>query len=793
MRRGALLLALLAFASCAPAAGAHAAKEPPGYVNIFYDCPDDYGPHARNPAQKGHDIVQVDAGEIEVDGERRFAVHVTLGKGLPGDSTLPRREELRFSVAGRAIATTVQTNDDATFNVVAGVPATIVVRGSIAEDGVPDEARLGLELQYTYAAMGAYAGDVARSFSVQGHVNVGSWQKGDYAPGGAFEPGRGDVETCVPMAPGSFEFSHAPPRPANIAPTAAFSVSPDRIVAGANVTFTDQSTDPEGPLRAWSWTFGDGGASEVQSPVHAYAEPGAYTVRLVVTDAASETSLAERVVTVVGPDAPARADFSYAPVNARAGEPVRFTDASAPGTTPLASWRWSFGDNATATGREANHTFAKPGTYNVTLEVRDEAGLVANRTRQLTIGPGIVASIHVSAPVVRANGTIELRPNVSEPDAIVRYAWDLGDGTRTEAQTLAHVYAEPGTYRVVLTLTDARGVARIVSTNITVLPPATSATASGRPEADFVAPTTLLVRERATLRDATVSPTPVRAWRWSIDGVAVGTTQNLTHTFAEPGRFEVKLVVTDNEGRESAKTRFVTVAAPDNAPPVVSIHAPAAAVAGTPLTLRASATDADGAIVSYRWDFGDGSPESDEAAPNHTYARPGAYDVRLVVRDDAGAIAEDVVTLTVRSKPAPTPGFETDPVAPVAGARVHFLETTPPATVVVTRRAWSFGDGNASPDADPIHRYARPGTYEVTLDVTWADGQTARASRTLDVRPAPAEPSASPPIGPTAASPAPSVVSAVAAETDARAEVPLAGLLGALAALGFAARLRRRA
>lgn len=47
------------------------------------------------------------------------------------------------------------------------------------------------------------------------------------------------------------------------------------------VAFTDHSTVPG--ATAWSWSFGDGGTSSSQNPVHVYTSDGVYTVRLVVT------------------------------------------------------------------------------------------------------------------------------------------------------------------------------------------------------------------------------------------------------------------------------------------------------------------------------------------------------------------------------------------------------------------------------------------------------------------------------------------------------------------------------
>jgi subtilisin family serine protease len=80
--------------------------------------------------------------------------------------------------------------------------------------------------------------------------------------------------------------------PPNSAPSAAFSVS----CGGATCSFTDQSTDVEGNINAWSWTFGNGQTSTAQHPTVTYTGVGSYAVTLEVTDAGSLSDTATRTV-----------------------------------------------------------------------------------------------------------------------------------------------------------------------------------------------------------------------------------------------------------------------------------------------------------------------------------------------------------------------------------------------------------------------------------------------------------------------------------------------------------------
>ena len=85
--------------------------------------------------------------------------------------------------------------------------------------------------------------------------------------------------------------------PVNTAPTAAFTSSTSDLTA----SFTDGSSDAEGPISSYSWNFGDGGSSANANPSHTYAAAGTYTVSLTVTDAGGLTDTATGSVTVTDP------------------------------------------------------------------------------------------------------------------------------------------------------------------------------------------------------------------------------------------------------------------------------------------------------------------------------------------------------------------------------------------------------------------------------------------------------------------------------------------------------------
>jgi len=151
----------------------------------------------------------------------------------------------------------------------------------------------------------------------------------------------------------------------NAVPVAAFSFvdNNDREIA-----FTDESTDSDGTIVAWSWDFGDSlGTSTSQNPTYTYASAGTYNVVLTVTDNDGAT---DDITIAVTPNISPIADFTYA----EDGLEVTFTDASTDSDGTIASWLWDFDDTNTSTSQNPVHTYASAGTYTVRLTVTDNDG-----------------------------------------------------------------------------------------------------------------------------------------------------------------------------------------------------------------------------------------------------------------------------------------------------------------------------------------------------------------------------------------------------------------------------------
>jgi PKD repeat protein len=218
---------------------------------------------------------------------------------------------------------------------------------------------------------------------------------------------------------------------------------------------------------------------------------------------------------------------------------------------------------------------------------------------------------------------------------------------------------------------------------------------------------------------ATLGGLPVTDYIWDFgDGSAAGAGATTSHAYSALGSYKVTLTMF-GPGGGVVTSQPVTVDEPPNASFALTTAHPAT---GHATTFNGSASsDPDGAIVAYRWDFGDGSAGSG-ATPSHVYTAERAYTVTLTVTDSSGLQAAQSQQLTVDEAPRASISVRTK--HPVTGSAVHFdgsLSTDPDGSIIAY--SWNYGDGTAvASGSSPRHTYRKHGTHRVTLTVTDSAG-----------------------------------------------------------------------
>ncbi len=138
----------------------------------------------------------------------------------------------------------------------------------------------------------------------------------------------------------------------------------------------------------------------------------------------------------------------------------------------------------------------------------------------------------------------------------------------------------------------------------------------------------------------------IAGYAWDFGDGTSGSGVTATHAYTDAGTYLATLTVWDYSGNSATST--VTVTVRDTQAPVPRGAGDRVVDEGQPLFFDASASTDNVGIVSYRWNFGDGS-NATKATASHVYAIPGFYNVTLTVTDAAGNSATAAFTVTVRA------------------------------------------------------------------------------------------------------------------------------------------------
>jgi PKD repeat protein len=191
-------------------------------------------------------------------------------------------------------------------------------------------------------------------------------------------------------------------------------------------------------------------------------------------------------------------------------------------------------------------------------------------------------------------------------------------------------------------------------------------------------------------------------WPWSI-----GEVLNLTVPSVTP---EVRIIYTG--GSRTDLLYGTTLNATTPAPTASSSPTAkfSANVTGGTIPLTVQFTDTSTQFPeAWLWDFGDSNKSTVQNPPAYTYTTKGTYTVKLTVNNSYGSSSTQK-TITVKEPVVAS--FESNVTGGVAPLAVQFTDTSLGTPI---NYFWEFGDGNTSPNRNPVHIYWLPGTYTVNL------------------------------------------------------------------------------
>lgn len=228
---------------------------------------------------------------------------------------------------------------------------------------------------------------------------------------------------------------------------------------------------------------------------------------------------------------------------------------------------------------------------------------------------------------------------------------------------------------------------------------------------------------------------PLNKWLWDFGDGATSAEQNPQHTYASSGSFDVKLSAGLDEGCMSdVKTFSIHIRPKINA----AFNGPDKGCINNEVNFQDASSSDAGPMVSWLWDFGDGSVSTDQH-PKHTYVSTGIFVVSLITKTANGCQSlpykEKII---INSLPIVDFTLPKVCVGDEMAVFINRTENEDKSTNGFTY-AWNFGDAfgavpdNSSTQMDGNHKYTRAGNYVVTLTATNVNGCSYTRSKPFTV------------------------------------------------------------
>jgi PKD repeat protein len=205
-------------------------------------------------------------------------------------------------------------------------------------------------------------------------------------------------------------------------PETRFSIESKTICMPNAARFTDESTNAV----EWQWFFGDGTTSNEQNPEHTYTNPGIYkvTLRAKNLDGCQQSYSIDKIKILPTPVV----DFDIS----ISGEcyPVEVQLNNKSTSLQNSGFTWDFGNGVKSSEKNPIHTYTKPGTYQISLTVKNESACEQKKTHDFVIlvrdttthKEADVKTVWVEKNIARFDVTPYFQNNVSHYNVFRKYS-----------------------------------------------------------------------------------------------------------------------------------------------------------------------------------------------------------------------------------------------------------------------------------------------------------------------------------------------------------------------------------
>lgn len=542
---------------------------------------------------------------------------------------------------------------------------------------------------------------------------------------------------------------------------ATLSASTNTPARGAPVVFSVGVVGGQAPYE-YNFTFGDGtylsGAGSA-STSHTYGARGSFCAEVVVSDSGSPrnggTSTRQAIEVGGSPLRDCRNDTTPLTMTPTGNSGVRDAPADFPSLFSVAGGSTAagtlppsvqFSSTDPYLSACACSIFRTPGNYSVTGYGNDSENEQASATTSVTVAPPLLVAFVATPTYGTAPLTVDFSATVSGGFGanVGTTQWSFGNGSGTVGAAATATYATPGRYVAVGHLSDLghanASEAFLIDVVASAAAPVPTLTARIAPAVDV--PFGTLVSFGAQMHAAS-GGLAASTFQWTVGAGSGAFEGSFSWAFsaAFPGAgnrtLDATLTAMDLATGAIVNATFdlADFAALEPSGFVPRVNAlvlsdsggPASGAA--PLTWKGGATVAGPGVVTRLWTFGAGN-SSNAGTVQHVY-NAGRYTIVFRANDSFRDLAIDVHSVAVSGALGVTAS-----VSPTGGAApltVTFRSNASGGLGPPYRFGWSFGDNSTGTLENGTHRFAGPGNYRVTLNVSDSDHDSVVRSWNLTV------------------------------------------------------------
>lgn len=479
-------------------------------------------------------------------------------------------------------------------------------------------------------------------------------------------------------------------------PTADFTLDQTEGCVPLDVTFTDQSTSPNGNIVDWTWSVG-GSSGVIQNNGEdvssSYTQEGSYSASLIVVDEkgcqsdvnfpnlikANEITLPEISKEILqNCSLPWQVDLNLSNIDNGL------------------SYFWDFGNGQTSNSPDPGVvSYTSAGNFDIKLIV-EKPGCRDSVVLDQFVSTFITGEIEIDQESECIGSVINFNTiGGNEGDSLL---WDFGDGITSNELSPSHDYNSPGCYTVNLT-NYLNGCSQTVTYDCVNIK------SDPQLNLDIINPEGCLLPHDVVL-SATAQEAGTFSWTFGGESYTGDTINISIDTY---GVYPIEFTF------ESASGCMITRTLDDVRVLDFEILLPEIGPSGcAPYNLIFSDSISNGVpIISYEWTlFTNPVFTSSNPTVNHTIVDTGVYDLQLMVENELGCRDTIFKENYIGVGNPPIVDFRVEPYEQCAYERYFYYDES---DNISNGWFWQFGDGDTSLIQNPTNFYEDTGSYQVLL------------------------------------------------------------------------------